>query len=106
MRERAVTRSRADRNATVAVSPMSITEAPELVDILRSTMPCFDGTFEFLCGGDEHTSVGNARSVHAHHLLDRDPDNLRDFRYLRRGCFVSYLGDQQWSQGELPPEDE
>jgi hypothetical protein len=63
-----------------------------------------DGSFQFLCGGNEHTSAGEAVNVHVRHLFERGPDQLRDFTYLRKGCFAQQGVDGKWILGNLAPE--
>lgn len=33
-----------------------------------------DGTWQFLCGGDEHTSADQAVLIHARHMFDLQPE--------------------------------
>jgi len=43
-------------------------------------------------------------NVHAHQIFDENPDQLRDFTYLREGCFAEHLHDDIWNLGQLPSQ--
>jgi hypothetical protein len=65
-----------------------------------------DGGYQFLCDGNEHTTQGDAVSVHARHIFEQNPDQLRDFTYLRKGCFAKHLQGETWNLGHLTPEED
>jgi len=138
-RNRLLSRSDLEDAGLIDKQTISEKDDPELVEAMRSALPCFDletqpldeddmvltcrrvwengepvryvghnddGSFEFTCGGDEHTSAEQAVKIHARHLFDRGPDQLRDFTYLRKGCFAQQNVDGKWNLGNLPPEPE
>jgi hypothetical protein len=42
--------------------------------------------------------------VHARHIFERGPDQLRDFTYLRKGCYAEHLHGETWNLGRLSEE--
>lgn len=66
----------------------------------------WDGGFQFLCGGDEHTDVAVCVHIHASHILERGPDQLSDFTYLRKGFCATYIDGKTWELNPLPPDED
>jgi len=58
-----------------------------------------DGSFQFLCLGDDHTSSEEVVYIHARHIFEGRPDQLRDFMYLRKGCFAEHQDGETWRLG-------
>jgi hypothetical protein len=65
-----------------------------------------DGQFQFICDGDEHTTVAEVVYIHAGHIFELGPDQLRDFSYLREGCSARHLHDDVWQLGQITPASE
>lgn len=64
-----------------------------------------DGSFQFICDGNEHTSEKEAVYLHVKHIFERGPEQLRDFAYLRKGHFARYAGDGKWNTGRIAAEE-
>ena len=47
-----------------------------------------NGDWQFLCGGDEHTSPDEAVLIHARHMFDLRPDDLRGVANLTFGFYA------------------
>jgi hypothetical protein len=61
--------------------------------------------FQFLCGGDEHTDVSVCVYIHASHILERGPDQLRDFTYLRKGFSATHVSEETWELSAISPDE-
>jgi hypothetical protein len=65
-----------------------------------------DGQFQFLCGGNEHTDESACVYIHASHILERGPEQLRDFTYLKRGFCATHIDGERWELNPLPPDED